>query len=73
MDNYNIKPKLKNVKIAEHVHSQIKKVAIETGINLGHLIEMGAMKVVNDYETGHFDSIKKEYTKIRRDGTFARS
>jgi hypothetical protein len=73
MDNYNIKPKLKNVKIAEHVHTQIKKVAIETGINLGHLIEMGAMKIVQDYENGTFDPIKKEYSKIRRDGSFVRS
>lgn len=63
---------LKNVKISEHVHRQVKKIATETGINIGKLMEMGAMRVVDAYNSGTFDSIKTEFSKIRRNGTYTR-
>jgi hypothetical protein len=72
MDNES-KPILKNVKISEHVHNQVKKVARETGINIGKLMELGAIKVVEEYNNGTFDPIKSEFSKIRRDGTFTRN
>lgn len=64
---------LKNVKISEHVHNQVKRIAGETGINIGKLMEMGAMKVVESYNSGTFDAVKSEYSKIRRNGAFTRS
>lgn len=72
MDNDDFKPVLKNVKISEQVHKQIKRVAIETGVNVGKLIELGALKIIEDFKSGKFDSLKNEYSKIRRDGTFTR-
>lgn len=71
MDNE--KFRLKNVKINENVHFQIKKVANETGINIGKLMELGAIKIVEEYNDGKFDSIKSEFAKIRRDGSITRA
>lgn len=67
------KAMLKNVKISDHVHKQVKRIASETGINIGKLMEMGAMKVVEAYNAGTFDAVKTEYSKIRRNGNFTRT
>lgn len=71
MDN-NDRPKLKNVKINDYIHQQIKRVSLATGINVGHLVEMGVMKIVEDYNEGKFKSVETEFSKLRRDGTFSR-
>lgn len=62
----------KNVKIRENVHSQIKTISMETGVNVGKLIEMGAQKIVEDYNNGSFDNLKDMYTHVRRDGKLVR-
>ena len=64
----------KNVKISESVHKLIKKVSNETGINVGKLIEMGAMQVVEEYHNGEFDKlIANNSRRLRRDGLVARN
>lgn len=69
MDN---KPSLKNVKINDRIHQQIKRVSIATGINVGHLVEMGVMKIVDDYNNGKFKSVETEFSRLRHDGTVTR-
>jgi hypothetical protein len=64
----------KNVKINETVHRQIKKVSVETGINVGKLVEMGVMQVVEEYHNGGFDKlIANNNRRLRRDGALSRS
>jgi len=63
----------KNVKIHEKMHTKIKTISIETGINVGKLVEMGEQKIIDDYNNGSFDNLKDMYTHIRRDGTFIRT
>jgi hypothetical protein len=72
MDIVNEKVTLKNVKIADHIHKQVKYVSISTGINVGRLIEMGAMKILEDFKNGKFDEIKSEFAKIKRNGSITR-
>ena len=64
---------LKNVKISEHLHKQIKKISSETGINVSKLVELGVIKIIDMYSNGAFDNIKSEYLKIRRNGSFTRN
>lgn len=70
MDN---KQNLKNVKISENLHAQVKKISDETGINIGKLIEYGVLKVVEQYSNGFFDNIIIEHSKLRRNGSFNRN
>jgi len=62
----------KNVKVKDKIHSMIKIISAETGINIGKLIEMGVQKIIDDYNSGIFNSLKDTYTKIRRDGSLSR-
>lgn len=73
MDNNGERPRLKNVKINDHIHQQVKRVSQATGINVGHLVEMGVMKIVEDYKQGKFKSVETEFAKLRRDGTYIRT
>jgi hypothetical protein len=63
----------KNVKIRDSLHQQIKAISIETGINVGKLIEVGAEKIIEDYRAGKVDSIIATHKQMRRDGTLTRS
>jgi len=64
----------KNVKLKEHIHTQIKKISGETGVNVGKLVEMGAMHIVDEYKNGEFDKLIGHNDKrIRRDGTLVRA
>lgn len=64
----------KNVKLKEHIHMQIKKISGETGINVGKLVEMGAMHIVEEYQNGEFDKLIEHNDKrIRRDGVLTRA
>ena len=67
------KEKFKNVKIRKKLHSQIKAISEETGINVGKLIEMGAQKIIDEYNNGSFNNLKDMYTYTRRNGTLVRS
>jgi hypothetical protein len=62
----------KNVKLREHIHHQIKIISAETGVNVGKLVEMGAQKIIDDYNKGNFDILKDMQTKMRRDGSLVR-
>ena len=64
----------KNVKLKEHIHTQIKKISGETGVNVGKLVEMGAMHIVDEYKNGEFDKLIGHNDKrIRRDGSLTRT
>jgi len=63
----------KNVKIKDKLHLQIKIISAETGVNVGKLIEMGAQKIIEEYDNGGFDNLKDLYTRVRRDGTLVRT
>lgn len=64
----------KNVKLKEHIHTQIKRISGDTGINVGKLIEMGASMIIEEFQNGEFDKIIEHNSKrVRRDGTLARA
>lgn len=66
--------KYKNAKLKEHIHVLLKKISLDTGINIGKLIELGAQKVIEEYKAGEFDKIvNKNELRLRRDGSFTRS
>lgn len=63
---------LKNVKIEQSIHQQVKLISAETGINIGTLFELGAIKLIDSYKGGEFDNIKTQIKRITRSGTFSR-
>lgn len=66
--------KYKNVKLKEHIHTLLKKISSDTGINIGKLIELGAQKIIEEYEAGEFDKIvNKNELRVRRNGSLART
>ena len=66
------KSDLKNVKIKKHIHSQIKTISESTGLNVSKLIEMGAIKIIEEFKNGEFDKLIDMQKKLRRDGTIIR-
>jgi hypothetical protein len=72
--NMDEKINFKNVKMRENIHLQIKKMSNETGINVGKIVEMGALKILEDYQSGEFDKLVEHNGKrLRRDGTLTRT
>lgn len=45
---------LKNVKVNEEQHQQLKNISQITGIRIGKLVELAVAKLQEDYETGRF-------------------
>jgi hypothetical protein len=62
----------KNVKIREEVHTQIKNISTETGINVGKLIEIGAEKVIEEYKSGKIENLIAVHKQMRRNGMLVR-
>lgn len=63
----------KNIKIRELIHSQVKQISSETGLNMGKLAEMGLLQVIEMYKRGEFNNIVSIQKQLRRDGTITRS
>jgi hypothetical protein len=57
-----------NIKVSSEVHSEIVKISEETGVNIYKLAEMGLMKLIDDYNNGVFDILKKQASLLSRDG-----
>ena len=61
----------KNVKIDFDIHHQLKLISTKTGISMAKLIEIGSLKVINDFKDGEFDKLVNIKNNIRRDGTIS--
>jgi hypothetical protein len=72
MDNVK-KEEMKNVKIRQSMHSVVKRISDETGINISKVVEMGVLEIERRYESGEFDNLIATQKQLRRDGSYARS
>lgn len=62
----------KNIKIDFDLHHKIKEISLKTGISVGKLVNMGAIKIIEEFKNGEFDKLITVQKKIRRDGTIIR-
>jgi hypothetical protein len=60
---------LKNVKIEKYVHSQIREIYLKTGLGIAKLVEMGCLKIIEDFKNGKFDYLLSVQKQVKRNGS----